>query len=114
MGADGNEDEQLAQWLASLGEAGLQLAVLAVARRGNVTPASARGAIATLTVGLLAADEGRLAGVMRGLQERGYLEPEGGAFRITSAGKRYMFKVLKQWNRYVDAMNNLWGCYYGT
>jgi DNA-binding PadR family transcriptional regulator len=95
-------------------EAGIDLAALAVVRRGDVSVSEAAENITDSTAGIMIVDKAKLARALQALVEKGYIEFHDGRYRITSLGKRQMYLMLKQWNRYVDAMNNLWGCYYGT
>ena len=107
-------DRKLERWLDSFRYAGIRLAALAVVRRGDCTVPEAAVNIHEYTAGMMSVDEARLAEVLRSLEDSGYIERREGRFAITPVGKRHMYLMLKQWNRYVDAMNNLWGCYYGT
>jgi DNA-binding PadR family transcriptional regulator len=107
-------ERRLEQWVAPFMEAGISLAALAVVRRGEVNVSEAAMNIADFTAGVMTVDEDRLADELQALVEDGYVELHDSRYRITIAGKQHMFLLLKQWNRYVDGMNNLWGCYYGT
>lgn len=95
-------------------ETGLTLAALAVIRRGEASVADACKNIATYTADILIVDETKLARELDALARQGYVERKGDRYHITAAGKNLMFELIKQWNMYVDAMNNLWGCYYGA
>jgi DNA-binding PadR family transcriptional regulator len=108
------EEHELEQWVGPFMEAGIDLAALAVVRRGEVSVSEAAYNITDFTAGIMSVDEDRLARELGALVEKGYVELQEGRYSITSLGKQHMFRMLKQWNRYVDAMNNLWGCYYGT
>jgi DNA-binding PadR family transcriptional regulator len=105
---------QMEQWVAPFMEAGIGLAALAVVRRGEVNVREAAKNIADFTADVMTVDEARLARELQVLVKDGYVELHDGRYRITISGKQHMFLLLKQWNRYVDGMNNLWGCYYGT
>ncbi|HUL61882.1 MAG TPA: hypothetical protein VLT35_02365 [Methanocella sp.] len=107
-------ERELDRWLAALMESGLTLAALAAVRREEATAAEAACHLTEYTAGMMVVDEGRLARVLVTQEQQGNVERVDGRYRITANGKRYMFVLLKQWNRYVDSMNNLWGCYYGT
>jgi DNA-binding PadR family transcriptional regulator len=107
-------DLKLEHWADPFMEAGIDLAALAVVRRGEVSVSEAAHNITDFTAGIMSVDEDRLARELQALVDKGYVELQEGRYRITSLGKRHMYLMLKQWNRYVDAMNNLWGCYYGT
>jgi DNA-binding PadR family transcriptional regulator len=107
-------ERRLERWVIPFMDAGISLAALAVVRRGEVNASEAAENIADYTAGLMKVDEVRLTPELEALVEKGYVERHGGRYRITTLGKRHMFLMLKQWNRYVDSMNNLWGCYYGT
>ena len=114
-GAHDEAQEQLEHIFKCYCETGLTLAALAVVRRGGAaTLAEACDNIATFTAGIMIADQKKLARELNDLARQGYLEQKDGRYHITSAGKNLMFTMLKQWNIYVDAMNNLWGCYYGA
>lgn len=107
--------EQLEHIFKCYCETGLTLAALAVVRRGGAaTAAEACENIATFTAGIMITDEKKLARELDDLARQGYVERKDGRYHITPAGKNRMFAMLKQWNKYVDAMNNLWGCYYGA
>jgi DNA-binding PadR family transcriptional regulator len=115
MPQEQDERERLPEhWVSPFLEAGVDLAALAVVRRGDVSVAEAAENITDFTAGVMCVDEARLARELQALVDKGYAEIHDGRYRITSLGKRQMYQMLKQWNRYVDAMNNLWGCYYGT
>jgi DNA-binding PadR family transcriptional regulator len=107
-------ERQLERWVSPFMEAGISLAALAVVRRGEASVSEAAHNITDFTAGIMSVDEARLAPELEALEEKGYIELHDGRYRITALGKRHMFLMLRQWNRYVDAMNNLWGCYYGT
>jgi DNA-binding PadR family transcriptional regulator len=107
-------ERELERWVVPFMEAGIDLAALAVVRRGEVSVTEAAYNITDFTAGIMSVDEAQLARELQALVDKGYLEFHDGRYRITSLGKHHMFLMLKQWNRYVDAMNNLWGCYYGT
>jgi DNA-binding PadR family transcriptional regulator len=115
MATEQDESERnLDRWLDSFRGAGIRLAALAVVRKGDCNVTEAAVNISEYTAGMMTVDEPRLAEVLRSLEGSGYIERRDGRYTITAAGKRHMYVMLKQWNRYVDAMNNLWGCYYGT
>lgn len=107
-------DRKLERWLDTFRDAGIRLAALAVVRRGDCNVKEASVNIHEYTAGMMSVDEPRLNEVLRSLEDSGYIDRRDGRFTITASGKRHMYLMLKQWNRYVDAMNNLWGCYYGT
>lgn len=107
-------EHRLEQWIGPFMEAGISLAALSVVRRGEVNVSEAARNIADFTAGVMTVDEALLARELQALVEDGYVELHGDRYRITISGKQHMFLLLKQWNRYVDGMNNLWGCYYGT
>lgn len=107
-------DRKLEEWLDTFRDAGVQLAALAVVRRGECNLDEACRHLYQYTAGIMCMDPPRLAGILDSLGKQGYIARHGDRYAITSPGKEYMFRLLKQWNRYVDAMNNLWGCYYGT
>jgi DNA-binding PadR family transcriptional regulator len=107
-------ERELEHWVAPFMDAGIDLAALAVVRRGDASVAEAAHNITDFTAGVMSVDEARLARELQALVKKGYAEFHDGRYSITSLGKHHMFLMLKQWNRYVDAMNNLWGCYYGT
>ncbi len=107
-------DRKLDRWLDTFRNAGIRLAALAVVRKGDCNVSEAAVNISEYTAGMMTVDEPRLAEVLQSLEGSGYIERRESRYTITPAGKRYMYLMLKQWNRYVDAMNNLWGCYYGT
>ncbi len=107
-------ERRLERWVSPLVDAGFRLAVLAVIRRGEVDAREAAQNIFDYTAGMMKADEMKLARELETLVEKGYAEAHDGRYRITALGKRHMFMMLKEWNRYVDSMNNLWGCYYGS
>jgi DNA-binding PadR family transcriptional regulator len=107
-------ERRLERWVSPLVDAGFSLAALAVIRRSEADVREAAYNISDYTAGMMKVDEARLARELQALVEKGYLELHDGRYRITALGKRHMFMMLKQWNRYVDSMNNLWGCYYGT
>ncbi len=104
----------LERWVAPFVDAGVSLAALAVVRHGEVNAREAADQITDFTVGFMQVDEARIAPELEALVKKGYAEIHEGRYRITARGKRHMYMMLKQWNRYVDSMNNLWGCYYGT
>lgn len=107
-------ERRLERWLGPFVDAGMDLAALAVVRRGEVNAREAAEHMEDYTAGFLQVDEGRVARELQALAGKGYVELHEGRYRITPLGKQHMFLMLKQWNRYVDSMNNLWGCYYGT
>ena len=115
MGPDSEEhDGNLEDWVSAFGVAGLKLAALAVVRRGETSVGEACANIEAYTAGIMKVDERSMAEALASLEKGGYVERQDGRYRITAAGKRQMYLMLRQWNTYVDAMNNLWGCYYGT
>jgi DNA-binding PadR family transcriptional regulator len=107
-------EHRLERWSRPFVEASFSLAAIAVVRRGEADVHEAAYNIYDYTAGMMKVDEERLARELRELEKKGYVEYRDGRYRITALGKRHMFMMLKQWNRYVDSMNNLWGCYYGT
>lgn len=107
-------DRKLERWLTGFSDAGIMLTALAVIRRGESTVQDACRNIARYTSDVVKLDEARLADVMNELVEKGHLERTGDRYAITLKGKTYMYKMIKRWNMYVDAMDNLWGCYYGS
>ena len=107
-------ERKLERWTVPFVEAGISLAVMAVVRRGEVDAREAAGHIADYTAGFMTVDEAKIAPELEALVQKGYAERHNGRYRITALGKRHMYHMLRQWNRYVDSMNNLWGCYYGT
>jgi DNA-binding PadR family transcriptional regulator len=115
MATEQEESERnLDRWLDSFRGAGLRLAALAVVRKGDCNVAEAAVNIREYTAGMMSVDEPRLAEALHSLEGSGFVKLHEGRYTITPAGKRHMYVMLKQWNKYVDAMNNLWGCYYGT
>ncbi|WP_048197715.1 hypothetical protein [Methanocella arvoryzae] len=106
--------EQLEHIFKCYCETGLTLATLAVVRRGASTISEARDNIASYTAEMMIVDEKKLARELEDLVRQGCVELKEGRYYITPKGKNLMFIMLKQWNKYVDAMNNLWGCYYGA
>lgn len=95
-------------------DSSVTLAVLAVVRKREVTVGEACKDIFRYTAEILVLDEARVSRELEDLARQGYVERKGSHFHITAAGKNYMFGMIKVWNQYVDAMNNLWGCYYGA
>jgi DNA-binding PadR family transcriptional regulator len=115
MATELDESERnLDRWLDTFRGAGIRLAALAVVRKGDCDVKEAAVNIREYTAGMMSVDEPRLAVVLQSLEDSGYVERREGRYTITPAGKRHMYMMLKEWIRYVDAMNNLWGCYYGT
>jgi DNA-binding PadR family transcriptional regulator len=110
----GECDRKLERWTGPFIEAGIGLAALAVVRGSEVNAREAAENIADFTAGFMQVDEAKIAPELDELVKKGYAEQHDGRYRITALGKRHMYQMLKQWNRYVDSMNNLWGCYYGT
>jgi DNA-binding PadR family transcriptional regulator len=107
-------ERRLERWAGPFVEAGMGLAALAVVRRGEVNAREAAENIAEYTAGFMQVDEAKIGPELEALVKKGYAELHDGRYRITALGKRHMYQMLRQWNRYVDSMNNLWGCYYGT
>lgn len=107
-------ERRLERWVGPFVDAGISLAALAVVRRGEANAREAAENIADYTTGFMKVDEARMARELEALEKKGYVRYKDGRYQITPLGKRHMYQMLKQWNRYVDSMNNLWGCYYGT
>ena len=107
-------DERLEQCRKLFCETGITLAALAVVRKREVTVSDACEDISRYTAHTMNVDKTRLASELDDLVRQGYVERKGDRFHITMKGKNFMFSMLKVWNTYVDAMNNLWGCYYGA
>ena len=106
--------EQCDHWLNSFTDACIYLAALAVIRREEATVQGAIKNLTIFTAGLVNIDEIKMTAELDLLTERGFVERHGSLYRITAEGKQYMFERLIEWNRYVDAMNNLWGCFHGS
>jgi len=106
--------EQCDDWLNSFTEACIYLATLAVIRREEATVHGAVRNLSLFTVGMVNIDEPRMAAELDMLAQRGLIERHDRLYRITAEGKEYMFDRLIEWNRYVDALNNLWGCFHGS
>jgi DNA-binding PadR family transcriptional regulator len=99
--------QQLEQWVGPFLEEGINLAALAVLRRGEVNASEAAKNIADFTADVMSVDEARLASELQALAEGGYVELHDGHYRITISGKQHMFLLLKQWNRYLCVLCGL-------
>jgi DNA-binding PadR family transcriptional regulator len=107
-------DQRLEQCRKLFCDSTFTLAALAATRRREVTAGEACTDISRYTAELLIVSETRISRELNDLARQGYVERKGDRYHITTAGKNFMFDMIKVWNLYVDAMNNLWGCYYGA
>ncbi|HMK47290.1 MAG TPA: PadR family transcriptional regulator [Methanocella sp.] len=112
--SSGDSRKQCDAWLNSFTEACIYLAVLAVIRREETTVQGAVRNLSIFTAGMVSVDEPRMAAELDMLIKQGLVERHGSLYQITAEGKLYMFDRLVEWNRYVDSLNNLWGCFHGS
>ena len=115
------KDEELEHWFNMLKMGGIKLAILAVIRMSDANPEEVRIRLGSRTGEILSVDESKILKSLESLERKGFVtsyqrsdDRPSTYYRITPEGKSFLFSMLKQWNRYIDAMNNLWGCYYGT
>ncbi len=107
-------DERLEHCRKLFCETSITLAALAVVRKREVSVKDACKDISRYTADTMNVGETQMARELDVLERQGYVERKGDLFHITVKGKNFMFEMMKVWNTYVDAMNNLWGCYYGA
>lgn len=117
-----SKEKEVEEWLQVLKNGGIKLAVLAAIRREESTSDGVRDNMRRYTAGIMSVNIKVIEDTLDELEKQHHIESytvnKGGKsaryYKITSEGKSFMYDLLKQWNRFVDSMNNLWGCYYST
>ena len=116
--------EDLDKWLNELKKGTTRYSILAILRDGDMYGYELRHEFETRTKGVIVLTEGNAYPSLHKMEKGGLVtsywkDTESGIpprkyYHITERGLELLNEMIPEWNRYAEAMNNLWSGTNGT
>lgn len=110
--------EEIERWTKELKKGATKFSLLAILRDGDMYGYELRREFETRTRGFMTLTEGNAYPTLHGMEGDGLITsywkdsgsglPSRKYYHLTERGETLLKEMILEWNRYIEAMNNIW------